>query len=203
MKNYFGGRQPSHYHMNYIVKAFIMSEGFFWSGYNFVFPILSIFVVEQIVGGTIELAATAVSAYMISRVITELLTGKILEGQKDQKKLKMSIAGITIVAIAYFSFSFINQPIWVYVLQGVIGIGLGIASPAKYSLFAQHLNKKRSSNEWSVYDAVTFIGMALSSALGGFIAHQYGFAVLFKISGVMIFLGTLPYIFTYHFIEKN
>lgn len=194
IKNYFSGHNPSHYEMNSIVKSFILSEGFFWSGYNFIYPLLTIFVVENIVGGTIELAAAAVSVYMIARVMTELITGRLLEGETDRVKLLTSIGGIIFVGISFLSYAIITEIFFVYLLQIGIGIGLGVASPAKYSLFTQHLDKKRSSNEWSIYDAVSFIGMAMASALGGFIAQAYGFKLLFIIAGIFILLGAFPYI---------
>lgn len=203
MKNFFGGNKPSDYHMNEIVKAFIVAEGFLWSGFNFVYPLLSVFVVQDIVGGSIEIAATAVSVYMIARVIFELIIGKVLIDSNDTKKITLSIIGVTLVALGFLGFSIVNSVLMVYVLKAVIGMGLGIASPAKYSLFSQHLNKKRASNEWSIYDAVSFIGMALSAALGGFIAQKYGFSILFIISGVFILLGIVPYFLLFKLEESK
>jgi len=203
MKNLFDGRRPSHYHMNFFVKAFIFSESFFWAGYNFVYPLFSIFVVQDLTGGSIEKAAGAISVYMISRVISELIVGRLLEESTDKKKLVFSILGIVIVSLSYFSFTFVHSYEMIFVLQSLVGVGLGIISPAKYSLFSQHLNKKHATNEWSFYDAANFICMALAGLVGGFIAQEYGFQLLFKIAGMVIFLGVIPYLLILLPSKKN
>ena len=61
----------------------------------------------------------------------------------------------------------------------VAGAGLGIASPAKNSLFSIHLDKNKEAIEMGVTDAVVLVCMALAGALGGFIAITYGFKILF------------------------
>ena len=203
MKNYFGGHKPSSYHMNYLVKAFIISESFLWSGYNFVYPLMSIFVVREISGGTIEIVATSISSYMIARVIAELISGKYLEGKSDKYRLLLSMIGIFTVGVAFLGFSFINNVFMIYVLQIVIGIGLGTASPAKYSLFSQHLNKEKASNEWSIYDSANYIGMAFAAAIGGFIAQEYGFQLLFQVASVFIFIAIIPYFINYKSTTEN
>jgi predicted MFS family arabinose efflux permease len=73
-------------------------------------------------------------------------------------------------------------------------MGLGIASPIKNSLFATHLDKNKETTEWGIYDAVTFVGMASTAALGGFIASSYGFNFLFVIAAIVNFIGILPYL---------
>ena len=43
LKEQFIGRNPSHFQVNPVVKAFIVSESFLWSAYNFIVPIFAIF----------------------------------------------------------------------------------------------------------------------------------------------------------------
>lgn len=82
----------------------------------------------------------------------------------------------------------------IFIFYGIIGIGLGIAAPAKNSLFAIHLDKNKEATEWSITDAVSFICMALATALGGFIATFYGFNILFVIACIINAIATIPYI---------
>lgn len=39
LKDQFLGRNPTHFKVNPVVKAFIISEAFLWSAYNFIIPI--------------------------------------------------------------------------------------------------------------------------------------------------------------------
>jgi MFS family permease len=191
----FIGRNPSHFHVNRIVESFIISETLLWSAWNFITPIFAIFVISQIKGGDIQIAASAFSAYLITRVIFEIIAGRFLIEKTDKSKLTVTILGMILMSIAYIGFSFTNTILLLFAFYVLIGIGLGVASPAKSSLFTEHIDKGKSSTEWSLYDAVVLIGVASATALGGFIAGSYGFRVLFILASVVNFLGIVPYLF--------
>lgn len=190
----FLGRRPSHFELNPVVKAYIVSESLLWSAWDFVLPIIAIFIAKNVAGGNIQTAASGYSVYLITRVAFELISGRILLHTSDKKKVLMSIFGISCLTIAYFGFAFTKTLGLVFLFYAVLGIGLGIASPAKNSLFAIHLDKNKESTEWSLNDAISFICMALATALGGFIAAGYGFQTLFLIAGVFNMLSILPYV---------
>lgn len=194
LKEKFLGRNPSHFVLNPIVKAYIISESFLWSAWDLVIPIFSIFVIKNIPGGTIQNAAVAYSVYLVSRVIFELISGRYLSQTKDRQKFSVTIAGMVCLTLAYLGFAFSSSMITVYVFYGLLGIGLGIASPAKNSLFSIHLDKNKEATEWSLADGATFICMALATALGGFIATVYGFQALFLVAAIINLLGTIPYL---------
>ena len=157
-------------------------------------PIFGIFIVTNIAGATIQSAAAGYSIYLINRVIFEIISGRVLRGSSDRKKFTITILGMACLSIAYVGFSFSQNIIAVFSFYALLGLGLGIASPAKNSLFAIHLDKNKEATEWSLADAVSFICMALATALGGFIATQYGFSPLFLIAAIVNLLGMIPYI---------
>ncbi len=194
LKEQFIGRNPTHFQVNPVVKAFIISEAFLWSAYNFVIPIFAVFVLNNIRGGNIQVAASAYSFFLIVRVIFELITCKYLGKSNEFNKFTTTIAGILLISLGYLGFSFSGGVISLFIFFGVVGMGLGIASPVKNSLFATHLDKNKETTEWGIYDAVTFIGMASTAALGGFIASQYGFSFLFVIAAIVNFIGIIPYL---------
>lgn len=190
----FLGRRPSHFEINPIVKSYIISETFLWSAMDFVFPIIALFIAKNIPGGSIQTAASGYSIYLISRVIFELISGRILQHTKDKKKMIIAIVGIFCLSLAYFVFAFTNTLYLVFLSYAILGAGFGIASPAKNALFAIHLDKNKESAEWSLNDAVCAIAMALSTALGGFVAAEYGFQIVFLIAGILNLFSILPYL---------
>jgi MFS family permease len=194
IKEQFIGRNPSHFQVNPLVKSFIISEAFLWSAWNFIGPIFAIFVANKITGGNINIAASAFSIYLISRVIFELVSSKYFSKSTDNKKLKVTILGIVLISVGYLGFAFSKTVLPVFLFYIFAGAGIGIASPLKNSLFATHLDKNKEPVEWSVYDAIIFVGMALSTALGGFIASIYGFTVLFILAAAVNLLSALPYV---------
>ncbi len=191
---YFLGRLPSHFHLNRIIRAYIISESLVWAAWNFVIPILAVFVVNQIKDGNVQAAASAYSIYLISRVVFELICGRMLINTSDRKKFTMAVVGIIALSVAYFLFSLshnVTSLIFAYIIAG---FGLGLSSPAKNALFSIHIDRDKAATEWSLADAVSFGCMALASALGGFFATQYGFTVLFFVAAVINLFGAIPFI---------
>ena len=140
IKEIFIGRKPSDFHMNAVVKAFIISEIFLWSSWNAITPIFAIFAANKIPGGNTEIAASSFSAYLIVRVIFELISGKYLSRSTEARKFTISILGIILISLGYLGFAITNTVTSLFFFYGLIGMGLGIASPAKNSLFSMHLD---------------------------------------------------------------
>lgn len=198
LKEIFIGRAPSHFQVNAIIKAFIISEVFLWSAWNFIIPIIAIFSATKISGGSIEIAASAYSVHLIVRVIFELISGRFLLKTDELRKFFTTILGLLFISVSYLSFAFTRDVTSLFISFAIAGVGLGIASPAKNSLFSTHLDKNKEPAEWGIYDATVFMGMALSAALGGFIVKQYGFHVLFLLAMIVNLLGIIPYILYIH-----
>jgi predicted MFS family arabinose efflux permease len=194
IKETFIGRRPSHFHINPVVKAFIISEILLWSSWNAIIPIFAIFAATKIPGGNTEIAASSFSTYLIVRVIFELISGKYLSKSNDSQKFAMSILGIILMSIGYVGFALTRDIISLFIFYGVIGMGLGIASPAKNCLFSSHLDKDKEVTEWSIYDGFVFMGMAMAATIGGFIANRYGFTFLFYLVAATNLLSIIPYL---------
>src|SRR4051812_26406431 len=91
---------------NPIVKAFIMSEAFLWSGWNFVIPITAVYAATHVSGGNVQIAAAGYSMYLIARVVFELISGKSMARTSDKQKLTAAVTGIFFTSISLFCFSF-------------------------------------------------------------------------------------------------
>jgi MFS family permease len=194
LRGAFIGRVPSHFKLNRVVEAFIVSETFFWAAWNFITPIFAIFVINDIKGGNIQIAASAFSFYLITRVIFEIIAGRYSTGKSDLNKLWMTILGMLLLSVAYIGFAFSHSIIQLFFFYVITGIAIGTVTPAKNSLFSEHLDHDREPTEWGLYDAITLLGIALATALGGFIASAYGFQPLFLLAALINILGIIPYL---------
>lgn len=194
IKDHFMRILPARKTVNPIIKAYVISEAFLWSGWNLVIPIAALFVTYNIPGGTIQAAATGYSIYLIARVLFELISGKFLARSTDKQKLTAAALGVLFASISLFSFAYTTTVSAFFLSYLIGGIGIGIGSPAKNALFSIHIDKNRETTEWGVADGITFISMALATTLGGFIAAQFGFKMLFSIAGAVSLLGTIPYL---------
>lgn len=191
---HFLGRLPSHFHLNKIIRAYIISESLVWSAWNFVIPILAVFVVNHIKGGNVQTAASAYSIYLLSRVIFELICGKVLIKTSDRKKYILVIIGTLAITLAYLFLSISNTVSMLLIGYMIAGLGLGLSEPAKNALFSIHIDKDKEATDWSISDAISFASMALASALGGFFATVYGFHTLFLLAAFVNLFGALPFI---------
>jgi MFS family permease len=195
IKEAFLGNNPSHFiKVDPLVKAYIVSECFLWSSWNFIIPIFAVFATTQIKGGTIQAAASSYSVYLMIRVVFELFSGKLVSGKSENQKILVIIAGISCLSLAYLGFAFSSSFVHLFLSFAIAGIGFGLAAPVKSSLFSMHLDKDKEATEWSFADASMFISMALATALGGFIAGFYGFKILFFLASIVNVFALLPYL---------
>lgn len=190
-----------HYKMDPMLKAFIVAEMILWSAWNLINPIFAIFV-TRLPGGNVELAAGAVSAYLLVRVVVELISGKILSKSKESVKITATILGMMIMSLAYVSLAFADSIDKVFIFYSILAFGLGFASPAKNSLFSSHLDKNKETFEWGLADATTFLCMAGAALVGGYIAQHLGFNYLFFLAAALNTLGILPYLIFIKYIKK-
>ncbi len=194
IKEIFLGKPLSNFSINPLVKAFIISETFLWTAWNSVAPIFAIFAATKVKNSNTEIAASIFSVYLIARVVFELVSGRYIQNATETKKFVVTIIGIGIISASYIGLMFTVNIENLYLFSFITGVGFGIASPPKNSLFSTHLDKNRESVEWGVYDAITLIGMAFSALAGGFIANRYGFTLLFSIAAVLNLLAIIPYL---------
>lgn len=176
-----------------MIRAYITAETLIWSAWNFIAPIFAIFVTE-IEDGTVDGAALAFSIYLIVRVIFELFSGKYLARKSIAYKFLLTVFGVSIITVAYVGLAFSQLMIQIHVFYALIGMGIGLATPAKNSLFSSHLDHKKESLEWGILDASVFLSMAVASFLGGLIARLYGFETLFFVAAAINTLGLAPYL---------
>ena len=179
--------------INSVIKAVILAEMLLWSGWNFIMPIFSIYI-TQLPDGSIEKAATSFSIYLFARVVFGLLSGKVLNKKRARYKFFVLMLGMSILSFSYLGLAFSKNVEGVYFFYAVIGFALGIASPAKNSLFSNNINKEKSTLIWGALDAGVFLSMAVSTIVGGFIAQKFGFEILFFIAAAINILAIIPYI---------
>lgn len=181
--------------VNPFVKAFIFSEGLFWSSANLVLPLFVLFASTQISNTNIQIATFALSSHFIVRVVTELFSSNYLSKLGEYRKITIIIAGITLLSISYAGFSFTNTVPSLFLFGGLAGLGWGIITPLKLSLFSTHLDKNKETLEWSWTDAINLTLIACATALGGFITNNFGFAPLFVLASIINTAAIIPFLF--------
>ena len=204
LKEIFIGKRPSQFTTTHpFVKAFLISEMFLWSAHNLFMPIIAVYVIKNIKGGTLEVAASGISVYLISRVLFELISGMFIAKGSDRRKLLIIISSMAFLSVSYLGFMVATDLLTLFLSYFLMGLSLGLASPVRMALFSTHLDRNKETEEWSFHDALSFIGMALAGALGGFIAQAYGFKIVFSASVILNLFSIVPYIAYFSKVDKN
>jgi len=178
------------YKINIVIKILIISDFLIWSANQLFAPIFAIFITNDLYNGNIEVVGFSAGIYLFSKAILEIPIGIIVDKRKGElDDLYFAFFGTLLSGVVIFLFNFITTVNQLYVLQGIMGISAAIAFPGWYSIFTKHIDKNKEAFEWSLYDVLLAIGMAITSALGGIVAQKFGFSIIFTISSLSTIIG--------------
>jgi len=174
--------------MNKTLKLLIISDIFVLSGFGLIAPILSIFIKDNLVGGTILTAGIASAIFMITHAILQLVFSYYFNPKDRIWMLKLGTFLMVLVPIGYiFSTQFWN----IYIFEFVYGVAAAFAYPSWSSLFTTNLEKGKRGFQYSIYSSSVSVGTAITAAAGAWIAEKTGFEIVFIFTGIMALIGML------------
>jgi MFS family permease len=191
--------------MNKVIKILILSDVALIAGLGFITPIFAIFLTDQIQGGNVEVVGYAAAIYWIINSLVLIPFGKYLDrnhGEKDD--LWFVIIGNLLATLAVFGYIFSRLPWHIYLLQAIYAVGMGMNIPGYTAIFTRHIDKDREAFDWSVRGALIGMATGITGALGGIVAHKFGFNVLFVGVGIFILLSAfLPFLISKEMMPKD
>ena len=174
--------------MNKTLKLLIISDVFVLSGFGLVAPILSIFIKDNLIGGTILTAGIASAIFMITHAILQIIFAYKFNPKDRLWMLHLGTFLMVLVSVGYiFSTHFWH----IYVVEFVYGIAAALAYPSWSSLFTSHLEKGKRGFQYSIYSSSVSIGTAITAATGAWVAEKIGFEWVFAFTGLMALIGLL------------
>lgn len=188
---------------NIIVKSIIFSDFIYWVSWNFLAPLFSVFVVNEISGGNIQVVSSSFSFFMIMRTITTYTSGRFFNGLNEHIRLIAVVSGIIIMSISYLILAMINEIHAVYIFYGLAGFGMGLSDPLKLVLFAKHIDASNESKEAGLWNSTTLLGSSIASFIGGLIVYYFSFQVLFSVAALANIMAVIPYVYIVEIYEKR
>lgn len=191
--------------MNKVIKILILSDLALLGGLGLIVPVFAIFITDQIKEGNLEMVGYAAAIYWIVKSLVVIPFGRYLDrnhGEKDD--LWFIVIGNVLAAGAILGYIFSSLAWHVYLLQALYALGIGMNTPGYTAIFTRHIDKGREAFDWSVRSAFVGIGAGVAGALGGIVAHHFGFDTLFI--GVSIFVlvsAFLPVFIVKEMIPKD
>lgn len=190
--------------VNKIIRILVYSDFLIISGFGLLGPIFAVFLKEELVGGSLKVAGFASAIYWIVKSIFQLPIASWLDktrGEKDD--FYALLAGSLLLSIAPFFFIIARNPLHVYIIQGVLGLGAALSFGPWYGIFTRHVDKFMEGFEWSLHSVAIGVGITVTSAFGGIIAEKFGYDSVFIMVGVISVLGALLLIPLYYRLRRD
>ncbi|MFA5013142.1 MAG: MFS transporter [Candidatus Paceibacterota bacterium] len=179
--------------VNRIVKYLILADLAFWGGWGFVTPVFSIFVVQNIIGGTALVVGIATAVYWITKSVLQYPAGLFLDHHKgDHDDYFFLVLGFLVASVIPFGYVLARYPWHIYVLDFFYGLAMAISVAGWRAIFTRNIDKGHEATEWSLDDAMLGLGTGISSFVTGYLVFKFGFAPSFIFAGL---LGLISVVF--------
>lgn len=175
--------------MNKVIKLLIFSDIFVLTGFGLVDPILSIFIKDSLIGGSIIAAGMASTLFLVVRSILQVPFAAYAD--KHEHRLFFIIMGTALLTLVPLIYAFSTHIYQIYLAQIIHGIGAAFAYPTWMGLFSSNLNRKKESSEWAFYETCVGLGTALAAYFGAQLAEKIGFKNVFLIVGLFSIIGMI------------
>ncbi|MDQ3314379.1 MAG: MFS transporter, partial [Verrucomicrobiota bacterium] len=175
--------------MNYVFLLILALCGFVTSfGAHIVATNLPSYA--EAIGAGALVIGLLIAVYDFAELFAKPLAGFIA----DRSGMKLTLlAGLGVFIAGSLLFLFIN-PKLLLLVRFIQGLGAAALSTVSISLVAKYFSEGRGK-AFGIYNAVKGAGYVTAPALGGFLAHGYGFSMIFIVSAAVGVLALLLSLF--------
>lgn len=176
---------------NKITEILTFSDSFLWGGYHMVSTIIAVYLAQKIDADPLKVISFGYAVYLLSRSLFQIPIAQYLDRKKGyaDESIAIFISAI-VISIGIFSYRFVNTDWHLYLIQLIIGLGVAINMPAWRKTFARYLDKGHEGVEYSIYDIINNISIAILIAAGGlFISETMNFDLFFTIAAIIVLVG--------------
>lgn len=169
------------------LRVLLFSDSFINLALGMIGPIYAIFVEE--IGGDMLNASWAYFAYMFSAGFVMYIISKWEDKVKHKESL--IVLGYVLTNVGCFSYIFVSNQAMLLMTQIILGISMAVLDPAFDSVYAHYTSKKEEASDWGIWEAMNYIVTALAAIIGGYIASEFGFRILFIVMFIFSLAGTM------------
>jgi MFS family permease len=132
------------------------------------------------------------AVFMFSSTVFMYFVSKYGDKIKEQEYLLAG--GFLVRCLAWFGYIFVFNLSSLIILQVVLGLGEALGTPSWNAIFAKHLDEKKEIMDYSNWDIINNLMIAVATIVGGVLVTCFGFNLLFVIMGLLAlvsFVGVL------------
>ena len=161
--------------INKSLKVLFTLNSIFVFGGSLFGPLYAIYV--QGLDNKIVTVSLSWAVFMISSTVFMYFVSKYGDKVKEQEYLLAG--GFLVRAIAWLGYLFVTNVTGLIVVQIILGLGEALGTPAWNAIFAKHLDGHKEIMDYSNWNIINNLLVALSTILGGVLVTYFGFSVLF------------------------
>lgn len=150
-------------------------------------PIYALFV--QKVGGSALSAGLTAGALAFASAFSALLSGKLIDRYQPSTTKYFLVTGWCLIALSALLYVFVKNVAMLFAVQIFAGFVKTISAPAFDTLYARHLDKESTGQEYGLWEASFFITAGIGSVLGGILVTVYGFNGVFYGMALLAFIA--------------
>jgi len=184
------------------LSLLVLSDIFILSSFGLIAPIFAVFIMENLIGGSIVTAGLATTIFLVVKSSVQLPLSKYFI-DKHNHKARFLVMGTFLIITVPFIYVTAKSVNTIFIAQAIYGLGAALAYPAWFSLFTIYMDKKQRGFEYAIYTTAVGISVAIAAFLGAKLAEVVGFKALFFIVGAVAFLGFLFLIALYRLETKK
>lgn len=182
--------------INRIVSALIFADLALLTGWGLVNPVMSVFLTDYVLGGTLTAVGIVVAIFWFTRAILQVPVAWYMEhvpGERDDYQILLM--GLMMAAAAAFLMPLATTVYHVYLIEFVHAVAFSFYIPAWTSLFNNHVDPGHSNVEWAIDRSVSAVATGGSGLLGGIVAGAWGFNAVFVLAGVLALVAACGVLF--------
>jgi|SRR3989344_919133 len=189
--------------INRTIQLLLLFLFLFNAAATFYMPILAVFITASIANARLSTVGIALAIYAIVKSVFQLPLAKWLDRRPGEKSdFLMLLTGSVLATLYAFGYLFISTVPHLYVLQIMSGIADACIFAAYYAIFSHHIDKESQGFEWSLFSVGGLtVSAAIGALIGGFVAENFGFRVLFISVGIIDAIATLLLILLYPLLK--
>jgi predicted MFS family arabinose efflux permease len=157
------------------IKILLTCSILLHGGINLLAPIYAIFI--KGIGGSLLDASVTVGFYAVLKGVLYFLLRSLKES-KFSRKLMIAF-GYSMFFVGYVMYMFASNVYHVLVIQGILAFGEVVINPSWSAVIANALTKGKERSIYSDFYGYRSIAEGGAAILGGILATQLGFNVLF------------------------
>jgi hypothetical protein len=182
--------------INKVIRVLISSDIVMSAGWGFLGPVFAIFIVQNIVVGSVtqaaEVAGFASLTYWVLKSFLQIPIGKYLDkNHGEQDDFWFMFIGTFLSAFVPLIYMLASKPLHVYAAQCVQAVAMAMVIPSWSAIFTRHIDHGAEAYEWGLRSTGLGFSSGIAGAVGGIMVAFFGFKIIFVLVSIFTIISSV------------